>query len=89
MERLSATGNVHTLNGHSATRPNSRHASDRCGRLKAVTTPYMAMFGLDDADIGKFRTVQIPLAFTKIENAVRDLGVNAENALMLAEHTEI
>lgn len=49
----------------------------------------MAMCGLDDADIGKFRMVQIPLALTKIENAVRDLGVNAENALMLAEHTEI
>lgn len=38
---------------------------------------------------GNLRAVQIPLGHTKIENTVRYLGVDVENALILAERTEI
>lgn len=39
--------------------------------------------------IGNLRAVQIPLGHTKIENTVRYLGVDVEDALMLAEGIEI
>jgi len=32
---------------------------------------------------------EIPLAHTKIESTVRDLGVNVEDALTLAEKTDV
>jgi site-specific recombinase XerC len=38
---------------------------------------------------GNLRAVQILLGHTKIENTVRYLGVDIEDALMLAEATEI
>ncbi|RCW77130.1 hypothetical protein C7476_1466 [Phyllobacterium bourgognense] len=38
---------------------------------------------------GNLRAIQIPLGHTKIENTVRYLGVDIEDALELAEHTEI
>jgi len=38
---------------------------------------------------GNLRTVQILLGLTKIENTVRYLGVDIEDALLLAERTEI
>jgi integrase len=38
---------------------------------------------------GNFRAVQILLGHTKIENTVRYLGVDVEDALTLAENTEI
>jgi integrase len=40
-------------------------------------------------DTGNLRAVQILLGHTKIENTVRYLGVDVEDALMLAEGTEI
>ena len=38
---------------------------------------------------GNLRAVQILLGHTKIENTVRYLGVDIEDALILAERTEI
>ncbi len=38
---------------------------------------------------GNLRAVQILLGHTKIENTVRYLGVDIEDALTLAEHTDI
>lgn len=38
---------------------------------------------------GNLRAVQILLGHTKIENTVRYLGVDVEDALELAEHTEV
>lgn len=38
---------------------------------------------------GNLRAIQILLGYTKIENTVRYLGVDIEDALMLAERTEI
>lgn len=38
---------------------------------------------------GNFRAIQILLGHTKIENTVRYLGVDIEDALELAERTEI
>lgn len=38
---------------------------------------------------GNIRAIQILLGHTKIENTVRYLGVDVENALLLAERTEI
>jgi integrase len=38
---------------------------------------------------GNLRAIQILLGHTKIENAVRYFGVDIEDALKLAEHTEI
>jgi site-specific recombinase XerC len=38
---------------------------------------------------GNLRAVQILLGHTKIENTVRYLGVDIENSLTLAEHTDI
>ena len=38
---------------------------------------------------GKLRAVQIPPSHAKIENAVRYLGVDVEDALALVEGTEI
>lgn len=38
---------------------------------------------------GNLRAVQILLGHTKIENTVRYLGVEVEDALLLAERTEI
>ena len=38
---------------------------------------------------GNLRAVQILLDHTKIENTVRYLGVDVEDALLLAERTEI
>lgn len=38
---------------------------------------------------GNLRAVQILLGHTKIENTVRYLGVDVEDALILAERTEI
>src|SRR4051794_38962743 len=38
---------------------------------------------------GNLRAVQILLGHTKIENTVRYLGVDVEDALTLAEHTEV
>lgn len=38
---------------------------------------------------GNFRATQILLGQTKIENTVRYLGVDVEDALLLAERTEI
>ena len=38
---------------------------------------------------GNLRAVQILLGHTKIENTVRYLGVDIEDALLLAERTEI
>lgn len=38
---------------------------------------------------GNFRAVQIPLGHTKIENTVRYLGVDVEDALTLAERIEV
>jgi site-specific recombinase XerC len=38
---------------------------------------------------GNIRAIQILLGHTKIENAVRYLGVDVEDALLLAERTEI
>ena len=39
--------------------------------------------------IGNIRAIQILLCHTKIENTVRDFGVDVEDALLLAERTEI
>lgn len=38
---------------------------------------------------GNIRVIQILLGHAKIENTVRDLGVDVEDALLLAERTEI
>ena len=38
---------------------------------------------------GNIRAIQILLGHTKIENTVRYLGVDVEDALILAERTEI
>ena len=38
---------------------------------------------------GNLRAVQILLGHTKIENTVRYLGVDVEDALIIAERTEI
>lgn len=38
---------------------------------------------------GNIRAIQILLGHSKIENAVRYLGVDVEDALLLAERTEI
>lgn len=38
---------------------------------------------------GNIRAIQILLGHTKIENIVRYLGVDVEDALLLAERTEI
>jgi site-specific recombinase XerC len=38
---------------------------------------------------GNLRAIQILLGHTKIENTVKYLGVDIEDALELAEHTEI
>ena len=38
---------------------------------------------------GNLRAVQILLGHTKIENTVRYLGIDVEDALALAENTEI
>jgi integrase len=38
---------------------------------------------------GNLRAVQIPLGHTKIESTVRYLGVDIEDALALAEGTEV
>lgn len=38
---------------------------------------------------GNIRALQILLGHTKIENTVRYLGVDVEDALLLAERTEI
>jgi hypothetical protein len=38
---------------------------------------------------GNFRTAQLLLGHTKIESTVRCLGVDVEDALTLAEHTEV
>ena len=38
---------------------------------------------------GNLRAVQILLGHTKIESTVRYLGVDVEDALDLAEHTEV
>lgn len=38
---------------------------------------------------GNIRAVQILLGHSKIENAVRYLGVDVEDALLLAERTDI
>jgi site-specific recombinase XerC len=42
-----------------------------------------------DKTTGNLRAVQILLGHTKIENTVRYLGVDVEDALTLAEGTEI
>ena len=39
--------------------------------------------------IGNLRAVQPPLGHSKIESTVRYLGVDVEDALTLAEHTEV
>lgn len=38
---------------------------------------------------GNLRAIQILLGHTKVENTVRYLGVDIEDALLLAERTEI
>ena len=38
---------------------------------------------------GNIRAIQILLGHTKIENTVRYLGVDVEDALLLAERTEV
>lgn len=38
---------------------------------------------------GNIRAIQILLGHTKVENTVRYLGVEVEDALLLAERTEI
>jgi site-specific recombinase XerC len=38
---------------------------------------------------GNIRAIQILLGHTKIENTVRHLGLDIEDALLLAERTEI
>ena len=46
--------------------------------------------GSDDLPgTGNIRAIQILLGHTKIENTVRYLGVDVEDALLLAERTEI
>ncbi|MBB4167496.1 site-specific recombinase XerC [Rhizobium sp. BK538] len=42
-----------------------------------------------DKATGNLRAIQILLGHTKIENTVKYLGVDIEDALELAEHTEI
>jgi hypothetical protein len=38
---------------------------------------------------GNLRAVQLPLVHTRIESTVRYLGINVEDVLTLAEHTEV
>lgn len=42
-----------------------------------------------DRATGNLRAVQILLGHSKIENTIRDFGIDMEDALALAENTEI
>ena len=42
-----------------------------------------------DKTTGDLRAVQLPLVHTRIESTVRYLGINVEDVLTLAEHTEV
>jgi site-specific recombinase XerC len=72
-------------NGHLSTRQYARPVDEWATGVGLMRSEY----GIIYRATGNLRAVQILLGHSKIENTVRYLGIDVEDALALAENTEI